>query len=183
MTTASLRHTMNHRALVGLFRSSHRSCSVEKCVLKNFANFPGKQLCWSLFLIALQVEISSAKDCFYLFHLKIYNKQQWRVWTRRDLDRVQSKYFLKMYRSNRPEVFCKKGVVRNFTKFTGKHLCQSLFFNFIKKETLAQVFSCQFCEISKDTFVYRTHPVAASNDPILRIWYYGQTNARIELYS
>ena len=119
MTTASLRHTMNHRALVGLFRSSHRSCSVEKCVLKNFANFPGKQLCWSLFLIALQVEISSAKDCFYLFHLKIYNKQQWRVWTRRDLDRVQSKYFLKMYRSNRPEVFCKKGVVRNFTKFTG----------------------------------------------------------------
>ena len=30
-------------------------------------------------------------------------------------------------RSSRPEVFCKKGVLRNFTKFTGKHLCQSLF--------------------------------------------------------
>ena len=29
-------------------------------------------------------------------------------------------------RSSRPEVFCKKGVVRNFTKFIGKHLCQSL---------------------------------------------------------
>ena len=28
---------------------------------------------------------------------------------------------------SRPEVFCKKGVPRNFTKFTGKHLCQSLF--------------------------------------------------------
>ena len=28
-----------------------------------------------------------------------------------------------------PEVFCKKGVLRNFAKFTGKHLCQSLFFN------------------------------------------------------
>ena len=28
-----------------------------------------------------------------------------------------------------PEVFYKKGVFRNFTKFTGKHLCQSLFFN------------------------------------------------------
>ena len=49
MTRASLRHTMNHRDLLGLFRSSHRSCSVEKCVLKNFANFPGKHLCWSLF--------------------------------------------------------------------------------------------------------------------------------------
>ena len=28
-----------------------------------------------------------------------------------------------------PEVFCKKGVVRNFAKFKVKHLCQSLFFN------------------------------------------------------
>ena len=27
------------------------------------------------------------------------------------------------------EVFYKKGVLRNFPKFTGKHLCQSLFFN------------------------------------------------------
>ena len=33
------------------------------------------------------------------------------------------------HRRSRPEVFCKKGVLRNFTKFTGKHLCQSLFFN------------------------------------------------------
>ena len=54
----------------------------------------------------------------------------------------------------------KKGVLINFTKFTGKHLCQSLFFNkvagaacnFIKKETLAQVFSCEFCQISRITF-------------------------------
>ena len=28
-----------------------------------------------------------------------------------------------------PEVFYKKGFLRNFEKFTGKHLCQSLFFN------------------------------------------------------
>ena len=32
-------------------------------------------------------------------------------------------------RSSRPEVFCKKGVFKNFTKFTGKHLRQNLFFN------------------------------------------------------
>ena len=31
--------------------------------------------------------------------------------------------------SNLPEVFCKKGVLRNFAKFTGKRLYQSLFFN------------------------------------------------------
>ena len=28
-----------------------------------------------------------------------------------------------------PDLFCKKGVLENFAKFTGKHLCQSLFFN------------------------------------------------------
>ena len=32
------------------------------------------------------------------------------------------------HRGSRPEMFCKKGVLRNFTKFTGKHMCQSLFF-------------------------------------------------------
>ena len=39
-------------------------------------------------------------------------------------------------RSSRPEVFCKKAVLRNFTNFTGKQLCQSLFFN--KVEGLGQ---------------------------------------------
>ena len=43
----------------------------------------------------------------------------------------------------------KTNVLKNLTKFTGKHLCQSLFF---KKETLAQVFPCEFCEIFKNTF-------------------------------
>ena len=32
------------------------------------------------------------------------------------------------YRSSRPEVFYKKCILRNFAKFTGKHLCQGLFF-------------------------------------------------------
>ena len=63
-------------------------------------------------------------------------------------------------RSSRPDVFCKKGILRNFAKFTGKHLCQNLFF--IKKESLAQEFSCEFCEISKNTYFYRTSLVAAS---------------------
>ena len=73
-------------------------------------------------------------------------------------------------RSGCPEVFCKKGVLRNFIKFTRKHLCQSLFFDkvaglrhatLIIKETLAQVFSSEFYEISKNTFSYRTPLVAA----------------------
>ena len=34
--------------------------------------------------------------------------------------------------------------------------------NLIKKETQAQVFSCKFCEIFKNTFFRRTPPVATS---------------------
>ena len=57
-----------------------------------------------------------------------------------------------MARSSRPEVFCKNGVLRDFAKFTGKNLRHFVPCNFIKKETLAQVFSCKLCEISKKTF-------------------------------
>ena len=76
-------------------------------------------------------------------------------------------------RSTRPDVFCKVGVLRNFSKFTGKHLCQGFFFNkvaglrpkacnFIKRETLAQVLFCELWEICKNIFFYRTPPVAVS---------------------
>ena len=33
------------------------------------------------------------------------------------------------YRSSCPELFCQEVVLENFAKFTGKHLCQSVFFN------------------------------------------------------
>ena len=48
-----------------------------------------------------------------------------------------------------------RGVLRNVSKFTGKQLCQSLFLiklQVAKKENLAQVFSCEFYEISKSNF-------------------------------
>ena len=34
-----------------------------------------------------------------------------------------------LFRSSHLEIFCRKGVLRNFAKFTGKPLCQSLFLN------------------------------------------------------
>ena len=55
-----------------------------------------------------------------------------------------------------------KGALKNFAKFTGKQQCQSTFFNKKLKETLAQVYFVEFCEISKNTFFYRTPLVAAS---------------------
>ena len=49
-----------------------------------------------------------------------------------------------------------KGVIRNSC-------------NFIKKETLARVFSCEFCEISKKIFFYRTTLMAASANVLIYI--------------
>ena len=51
----------------------------------------------------------------------------------------------------------KKSVLRNFAKLTGETpVSEPLFLpasgNFIKHETLAQVFSREFCKISKNTF-------------------------------
>ena len=82
-------------------------------------------------------------------------------------------------KSSLPDVFCEKVVLRNFAKFTGKHLCQGFIFNkvagacnFIKKKALAQMFSCEFCEISKNTFFYRTPLVVAPETRPLRAeWY------------
>ena len=46
----------------------------------------------------------------------------------------------------------KKVVLRNFAKFTRKDMRQSLFFNKVVGLTLEQVFSYEFCKISKNTF-------------------------------
>ena len=56
-----------------------------------------------------------------------------------------------------------------FLWFTINSQSKLLVCNFIKKETLAQMFSCEFCEISKNTFSYRTSLVAAS-EKRLRHW-------------
>ena len=50
------------------------------------------------------------------------------------------------------EVVIRRCSVKRYTKFTEKHLFQGL----------PQVFSCELCEIFKNTFFYRTPPVAAS---------------------
>ena len=71
--------------------------------------------------------------------------------------------------TSRPDVFCKKSILWNFVKFTRKHLCSSFFFTkvaglrpvtLLKKRLWHRGF-CKFCEISKNTFSYRT-PVAGS---------------------
>ena len=59
------------------------------------------------------------------------------------------------FRSSCPEVFCKKGLLRNVTKFTGKHLCQSLFFNkvtLLKKRLWRRWFPVKFAKFLRPPF-------------------------------
>ena len=70
----------------------------------------------------------------------------------------------KIYGSSHRRYSIKKGVLKNFAKFTGKHLCRSLFFKkvaslrpttFLFKKGFRhrrQVFSCEVYEIFKNTF-------------------------------
>ena len=77
-----------------------------------------------------------------------------------DKDSSQVNDILSRLQKQPPEVFYEKDVLKTFAKFTGKHLCQSLFFNKVAglrpstllKKTLSQVLSCEFCEIFKNTF-------------------------------
>ena len=62
------------------------------------------------------------------------------------------------------EVFCYKRLLLEISKNSQGNICARDSFliklqgNFIKKESLAQLFSCEFCKISKSTFSYRTPP-------------------------
>ena len=93
------------------------------------------------------------------------------LWTRIEI--TQAKKFKingNICRSSRPEVFCKK-VFLKISQNSQENTCTRVSFliklqapacSFIKKEALAQEFSCGFCEISKNTFFHRAHLVAAS---------------------
>ena len=78
---------------------------------------------------------------------------------------VDHYYKLRHYRSSRPKVFCKKGVLKNFPKFTGKHLCQNLFFNkvaglrpasLLKKRLWHWCFPVKFLKFLKKSFLQNT---------------------------
>ena len=60
-----------------------------------------------------------------------------------------------------PQVFCKKGALRNFTKLTGKHLCHGLFFNktaglrpaiLLKKRLWHRFFPANFAKFLRTPF-------------------------------
>ena len=76
------------------------------------------------------------------------------------------------FRSSRSQMFYRIGVLKNFANFIRKHLYwsnkfKSLFPSGLQlylKETPAQVFPCEICEIFKNTSFYRA-PVDPSHFP------------------
>ena len=68
-------------------------------------------------------------------------------------------------RSSRQRCSIKKGVLRNFTKFTGKHLCQSLLFNkvaglrpttLLKRRLWRRCFPVSFVKFLRTPFLQNT---------------------------
>ena len=64
-------------------------------------------------------------------------------------------------RSSRPQVFCKKGVLRNFAKFTVKRFCQNFFFSnvaglrpatLLKKRLWCRCFPVNFMKFLRTLF-------------------------------
>ena len=116
---------------LNLFGGAHfhwrslKACNIAKRTCLNYvwtAIFP-----WSYFSLKLQI-------------LRLFRARSFKT--------AECRFTLK--RQKQPsECSVKKGVLRNFAKFTGKHLCQSFFF---WKESVAQVFSCEFNRISKNAF-------------------------------
>ena len=113
-----------------------------------------------LVLITLKSDVPLSLSWFYLLQWKPFENEK-----------RSSFHLTSSFRSEDTEAVVqrcsvRKSVLRNFVKFTAKHLCQSPFFNkvFIKKEALVQVFSCEFCEISKNTFFAGLLWTTASED-------------------
>ena len=66
---------------------------------------------------------------------------------------------LSIYKSSLSELFCKNSVLKIFTKLTGKHLCQSLFFNKDADATCANIYSMAWIQaIEKWTRVWPLWP-------------------------
>ena len=72
-------------------------------------------------------------------------------------------------------MLCEKHVLKNFAKFTGKHMCQSLLFNkvaglrpttLLKKRLRHRLFPVNFAKFLKFNFFYRAPPVPASHSEL-----------------
>ena len=133
MTSSYFCKIADFHHLLPIYRSSRSQMLFIVGVLKSFTIFLGKYLCWNLFLTKFVKKrlqhrcflvniVKFLRTSFFIEHLR---------WLLLDLFLACGSSLL--------EVFCRKGVLRNFAKFTEKHKKE-------KKERQAQVFSCDFLQ-------------------------------------
>ena len=92
-------------------------------------------------------------------------------WVKRDCKMKPGKMFW-IYKSSQRRCSVKKSVLKNFAKFKRTHLYhskESQACNFIKKDTLSQVLSCEFCKIFKNTFFTEHLWITASDFNLVTI--------------
>ena len=79
---------------------------------------------------------------------------------------LKANFLFNHFTSSQPEVICKKKVFLKISQNSQENNCAWVSFlkklELLKKKTLAQVFSCEFWKIYKNTFSYRASRVAAS---------------------
>ena len=70
------------------------------------------------------------KMCIAVLIFSCYEKLSHHLFKKQfsEMKRKEKIQNLAYFRSSHQRCSIKKGILRNFTKFTGKHLCQSLFF-------------------------------------------------------
>ena len=97
------------------------------------------------------LEISRKQESKTVFIIEILVKEEVVIWTK--------------IRSSHQRCSMKKGVLRNFTKFTGKYLCQGLFFNkvaglrpatLLKKRLWHRCFPVNFVKFLRASFLQNT---------------------------
>ena len=86
-----------------------------------------------------------------------------------------------------PEVFYEKDILRNFAKFTGKHLCQSVFFNkvvglrpatFFKKRLWQRCFPENFAKFLRTSLLQNTSGPLLLDEICELICYYKENRNR-----
>ena len=109
---------------------------------------------------------SNAEKTFYL-HIHVNKSCIHQIWKRLVHKKLLNLriIFQTEVQKQLKELFCRKPVVRNFTKSTGKHVCQSLFFNevaglrpatLLKKRLWRRCFLVNFAKFVRTLFLQNT---------------------------
>ena len=116
------------------------------------------------FSVCYDYEICTANQMtgFYMRATLAFNELNWKKTYYNEAFISSHNHILVTSRSGRPGLFCKKGVLRSFAKFTEKRLCQSLFFNkvvgprpvtLLKKRLWHRCFLVNFAKFLRTSFL------------------------------